>query len=200
VVVLAGLDRSLVVDYRRCAFQVSGLRVVSVSNVGVAIPIPRSDAAGDSERRLKRLRALAWMLDRSIPLGRWRIGLDPIIGLLPGAGDWIGAVLSLYVVYESARLGAPARLLARMGGNILVDVLIGTIPLVGDLFDFAWQANSRNLALIENHYRAGLPRDRLKPRSMSKIWLMLTLVCVVVLVVVTALVFLVVKTLDSIVQ
>jgi hypothetical protein len=168
--------------------------------VGVAIPIPRSDAAGDSERRLKRLRALAWMLDRSIPLGRWRIGLDPIIGLLPGAGDWIGAVLSLYVVYESARLGAPARLLARMGGNILVDVLIGTIPLVGDLFDFAWQANSRNLALIENHYRAGLPRDRLKPRSMSKIWLMLTLVCVVVLVVVTALVFLVVKTLDSIVQ
>ena len=168
--------------------------------MGVAIPIPRSDAAGDSERRLKRLRALAWMLDRSIPLGRWRIGLDPIIGLLPGAGDWIGAVLSLYVVYESARLGAPARLLARMGGNILVDVLIGTIPLVGDLFDFAWQANSRNLALIENHYRAGLPRDRLKPRSMSKIWLMLTLVCVVVLVVVTALVFLVVKTLDSIVQ
>ena len=139
--------------------------------MGVAIPIPRSESSGDAARRLKRLRALAWTLDRSIPIGRWRIGLDPILGLLPGAGDWIGAVLSLYVVYESARLGAPARLLARMGGNIIVEALIGTIPLVGDLFDFAWQANTRNLALIEDHHRTGLPRDGLKPRSMSKIWL-----------------------------
>src|SRR5687767_11533121 len=110
--------------------------------MGVAIPIPRTAAPTDSQRRLNRVRALAWLLDRSIPIGGgWRVGLDPILGLLPGAGDWIGAVLSLYVVFESARLGAPAHLLLRMGGNILVEALIGTVPLIGDLFDFAWQAN-----------------------------------------------------------
>jgi hypothetical protein len=108
--------------------------------MGVAIPIPRSAEYDDAQRRLQRLRRLSWVLDRSIPIGRWRIGLDPILGLFPGAGDWIGAVLSLYVVYESARLGAPAHLLARMGGNILVEALVGTVPILGDLFDFAWQA------------------------------------------------------------
>ena len=165
--------------------------------MGVAIPIPRSASSDDSHRRIQRLRTLAYVLDRSIPIGRWRIGLDPIIGILPGAGDWIGALLSLYVVYESARLGAPARLLARMGGNILVEALVGMVPVLGDLFDFAWQANTRNLALIERHY-SDLQKRRLKPRSMASIWFMLALVCVAVLVVVAGLVFLFAKALNSI--
>jgi hypothetical protein len=167
--------------------------------MGVAIPIPRSAEYGDSQRRLQRLRRLSWVLDRSIPIGRWRIGLDPIIGILPGAGDWIGAVLSLYVVYESARLGAPAHLLARMGGNILVEALVGTIPLLGDLFDFAWQANSRNLALIESHH-SKVRTTGLKPRPMTSIWLMLAAVCVVVIAVVTGLVVLLGKVLDRLIQ
>jgi hypothetical protein len=115
---------------------------------------------------------------------------------LPGVGDWIGAVLSLYLVYESARLGAPAQLLARMGGNILLEALIGTVPVLGDLFDFAWQANARNLALIE-HHRSKVDSTRLKPRSMSAIWAMLALVCVVVLAVIAGLVFLFAKALNS---
>ena|SRR5688572_27063399 len=168
------------------------------TNVGVAIPIPRATDRDDPRRRLQRLRTLAWLLDRSIPIGRWRIGLDPILGILPGAGDWIGAVLSLYVVYESARLGAPAQLLARMGGNILVEALIGTVPLVGDLFDFAWQANSRNLVLIEKHH-AKMEPSRLKPRSMTAIWAMLALVCIVVLAVIAGLVLLFAKALNSLI-
>ena len=168
--------------------------------VGVAIPIPRADASGDAERRLKQLRALAWFLDRSISIGGRRFGLDPILGLLPGVGDWLGAVLSLYIVYQSARLGAPARILARMGGNILVETLIGTIPVLGDLFDFAWQANTRNLALIEGHYAARVPAPKLKPRSMTKIWVMLALVCVAVLTTVGGLIFLLAKTLNILLQ
>ena len=50
-----------------------------------------------------------WILDQAIPIGRWRVGVDPILGLLPGAGDWIGALLSVYVLYEGARLGTPVR-------------------------------------------------------------------------------------------
>jgi hypothetical protein len=164
--------------------------------MGVAIRIPRASAQDDPQRRLKRLRAVAWFLDRSIPIGgRWRIGVDPILGLLPGIGDWIGAILSLYVVYESARLGAPAHLLARMGGNILLESVIGTVPLVGDLFDFAWQANARNLALIEAHHNSSF-----RPRSPQKMWFMVALICIVVLAAIGGLVYLFAKILDRLVQ
>lgn len=103
---------------------------------------------------MRRLRYVAWLLDRSIPIGRWRIGLDPIIGLLPGVGDWIGTLLSLYVLYEGARLGLPLSVLGRMAGNIFIEALVGAVPLLGDIFDAAWQANWRNLRLIEQHYQA----------------------------------------------
>lgn len=167
--------------------------------MGVAIPIPRTASPADSQRRLKRLQTLAWVLDRSIPIGRWRIGLDPILGIFPGAGDWLGAVLSLYVVYESARLGAPARMLAQMGGNILVEAIVGMVPVVGDLFDFAWKANTRNLALIERHYGDRIHQAR-DPRSMRQIWLMLALVFIVVLAVVGGIVYLFAKLLESLLQ
>ncbi|HEY0947587.1 MAG TPA: DUF4112 domain-containing protein [Opitutaceae bacterium] len=113
--------------------------------------------------RLRRLRGLAWLLDRSIPLpGGWRIGLDPLLGSLPGAGDWLGGVLSTYLLYEGARLGLPPRVLGRMVLNIAIEVLVGAVPVVGDLFDFAWQANVRNLQLVERHYR-----PTLRPRPLG---------------------------------
>lgn len=116
-------------------------------------------------QRLRRIDRLSWLLDRSIPVGRWRVGLDPIIGLLPGVGDWIGALLSLYVLYEGARLGMPAGVLTRMSGNILVETLLGAIPVAGDIFDFGWCSNTRNVALIRRHYRPGLQR-----RSLRWVW------------------------------
>lgn len=129
-----------------------------MASTGAATPLPRSLASAEAEWRLRRLRWVAWLLDRSIPLGgKWRIGLDPLLGLLPGAGDWLGALLSLYLLYEASRLGVPLGVLTRMAGNILIEALVGAVPLLGDLFDFAWQANVRNLELVEKHYRPGLP-------------------------------------------
>lgn len=106
---------------------------------------------------------MAWLLDRSIPIGgKWRIGLDPLLGLIPGAGDWLGAVLSLYLLYEAARLGVPTRVLVSMAGNILVEAIIGAVPVLGDLFDFVWQANIRNLQLIEQHTNTTLRAQPLR--------------------------------------
>lgn len=157
--------------------------------MGVAIPIPRAAPPADAGRRLQRLRSLAWLLDRSIPIGgRWRIGLDPIIGLVPGAGDWIGSALSLYVLYEGARLGLPFGALLRMAGNILIEAIVGTVPLLGDLFDFAWQANSRNLAVVEQEYRPALPG-----RSFSRIWFALSLFALAILGLLGAMTFFVVN-------
>lgn len=101
---------------------------------------------------LRRLRWIAWLLDQSIPVGRYRVGLDPLLGLIPGGGDAVGAVFSLVILYDAARLGLPTRVLFRMVGNIFVEAVVGVVPLLGDVFDFVWKANTRNLALVEKFY------------------------------------------------
>lgn len=101
-----------------------------------------------------RVRRLAWLLDNSIPLpGGFRVGVDGVIGLIPGIGDALGAAASSYIIAAAARAGAPASLLLRMTGNVLIETLVGLIPFLGDLFDFAFKANVRNVVLIDRHLR-----------------------------------------------
>jgi hypothetical protein len=98
----------------------------------------------------KRLDRLAWLMDNCIPIPglRYRIGLDGMVGLIPGIGDALGAVISSYILSEAARLGAPKSVLIKMAFNVAVDALLGAIPLVGDFFDFTWKANLRNVNLL----------------------------------------------------
>lgn len=110
--------------------------------------------------KLRRISQLAWLLDRSIPIGGGRrIGLDPILGLVPGGGDALGTVLGAYVIFEAARLDVPMLVLLRMIGNLAIDGIVGTVPLLGDLFDAAWQANIRNVRLVERHARPDRPNS-----------------------------------------
>lgn len=104
-----------------------------------------------ARRRAQRSRRLAQLLDAGIrvPGTAWRVGLDPIIGLVPGAGDFVGAALSLYIVLQAARSGVPSPVLLRMVGNLTVDALAGAVPIVGDVFDAVWKANLMNVALLE---------------------------------------------------
>lgn len=106
----------------------------------------------DSAERAKRLRALAWLMDNSIPLpGGFRIGVDAIIGLVPGIGDAIGALISAYIINEARSMGAPRSVLLRMMSNVMIETVIGSVPFAGDLFDAAFKANSRNLALLAQY-------------------------------------------------
>lgn len=117
----------------------------------------RRDEAVAAPRTVdRRLRVLASLLDEAIriPGTSYRIGLDPIIGLVPGVGDLLGGVLSCYIVLEAARAGAPTALLLRMLGNIGIDTVVGAVPLAGDAFDFAWKSNSRNVRLLQRHLDA----------------------------------------------
>ena len=111
---------------------------------------------------LQRLRNLSHVLDNAIalPVIGYRIGLDPLIGLLPGGGDLMTGIISIYVVIEAARLGVPAATLGRMGLNILIEVILGTIPMVGDFFDVVWKANVRNVALLERHIHNPRPSGK----------------------------------------
>lgn len=114
--------------------------------------IPLS-AVPDAQARLKRLRRLAWLIDGAfkLPGMRFRFGLNSIIGLIPVGGDAVLGALSLYIIYEAAQLGVPGPLLARMLGNVVLEVAGGSVPVLGDLFDMALKANLRNLAIIERH-------------------------------------------------
>jgi len=80
-----------------------------------------------------------------------RFGLDPLIGLIPGVGDAVGAVLAGWILVAAIRLGASRATLVRIAGNIALDAGLGAVPILGDIFDFAWKANLRNLALLERH-------------------------------------------------
>src|SRR5919199_4702781 len=101
------------------------------------------------EARLKRVRLLSRLLDEQfrIPGTTQRIGLDGLLGLIPGVGDAAGALLSAYILYEAMQLGAPKTVLLRMVVNIGIDTVGGAIPVVGDIFDVVWKANKKNAAL-----------------------------------------------------
>ncbi|HZB27184.1 MAG TPA: DUF4112 domain-containing protein, partial [Gemmatimonadales bacterium] len=113
----------------------------------------QTDVRTRSPEHLAPLRAMTRLLDNAItvPGTRFRFGLDALIGLVPGIGDAIGAVFSSFIVYQAARLGASNATLARMVGNVALDTVVGQVPLLGDLFDAGWKANSRNLDLLEAH-------------------------------------------------
>lgn len=104
-------------------------------------------------RRSRRVRVLGQLLDSSIPIpGTSRtIGLDAVIGLIPGAGDVIGGLLSGYIILEAARAQVPTMTLVRMLGNVGIDTLVGVMPVLGDLFDAAWKANNKNVILLQGH-------------------------------------------------
>jgi hypothetical protein len=102
------------------------------------------------------LSKFAYWLDAGIriPGTNLRFGLDPILGLIPGGGDAAGAVLSGWILVEAVRLGASRATLLRIAGNVALDAGLGTVPIIGDIFDFAWKANLRNVALLERHLAA----------------------------------------------
>ncbi|MFC4313252.1 DUF4112 domain-containing protein [Steroidobacter flavus] len=107
----------------------------------------------DSAERVKRLRSLAWLMDNSIPLpGGFRIGLDAILGLVPGLGDAFGALISAYIINEARGMGAPRSVLLRMMSNVMIDTVVGAVPFAGDIFDAAYKSNSRNLALLARYH------------------------------------------------
>jgi hypothetical protein len=113
---------------------------------------PRALTAGQ-EQRLKALRHISRLLDSAfvVPGTQYRIGLDPILGLVPGLGDLTSPLFAMAVLWQSLDLGIPRIVQLRMIFNVAIDAFVGLLPLAGDFFDFAWKANDRNIALLERH-------------------------------------------------
>jgi hypothetical protein len=143
-------------------------------------------------RRLERLRKLTWIMDQWIGLpGGFRVGLDPVVGLIPWLGDLIGTTVAGYMVVQAALMGLPKRVLLRMSLNVAVEMLVGTIPFLGDFFDAYWKANWRNLKLVEAAYHPALPE-----RSLRSIALWAALIALIFFLVFLASVFAVLQLLS----
>jgi len=139
-----------------------------------------STLSTSKEKNLIRLEKLSALLDSSIPLGNsgYKVGVDPILGLIPGVGDSLSALISVYIIVEAARLGASTWTLVRMMMNLGADTLIGSIPIFGDLFDFAFKANQRNVDLLK---RTQLHENDDSPRRLSLAFVLLVLPLLIIL-------------------
>ena len=103
---------------------------------------------------------LAWIMDRSIPIGRWRIGLDGIIGLVPGLGDLVGALISALIVAAGVQARLPRSAIARMVANVGIEAAVGIVPFLGDLFDMAFKANTRNVEIFRQALKGERSRKK----------------------------------------
>lgn len=115
----------------------------------LAVNVRRHDASLDLAADLRRVRALAKLLDAQFAVGRFRFGLDALIGLVPGLGDVASGALALYPVYLVKKHNLPRRYARKMLTNVAIDFVGGTVPILGDLFDVYFKANLKNLTLLE---------------------------------------------------
>lgn len=143
------------------------------------------------EDDLRKLDRLAWWLDAAfqVPGTRWRIGLDGLIGLIPGIGDLIAGGASAWIVAHAVRIGLPWPVVLRMAGNVALESLVGTIPIVGDLFDMGYKANQRNMAIMRAAVESGahgaprpLPRSARRGLAIVALGLFVLVAAVVALV------------------
>jgi uncharacterized protein DUF4112 len=112
--------------------------------------------------RLEQLRAVARLMDSQfqIPGTNIQVGLDALLGLVPGLGDLISSAVSVWLIREARRMGASRWLVARMVWNVVVDTTIGAVPVVGDAFDVVWKANRKNIELLSRHLERGSTSGR----------------------------------------
>ena len=128
---------------------------------------------------------LSWLLDNSIPLpGGYRIGLDGFIGLIPGLGDFFSGLLASLIVIKANQLGVPRSVLLRMVINVLIDTGVGSLPVIGDLFDFVWKANQKNSELLAHYEQA--PQQTARRSLLENMLFILAVVIVLALVVMLA--------------
>jgi hypothetical protein len=130
---------------------------------------------------LETLRKVAQLLDSAfaVPGTSYRVGFDPILGLVPGLGDLVSPLFTIGILWQARDVGLPRVVQLRMIFNVAIDSLLGVVPVVGDLFDFAWKSNTMNLALLELHAQEERPAST---GDWAFVIVMVTLVVVVAVI------------------
>jgi hypothetical protein len=105
--------------------------------------------------KLRGVELISKLLDSQFSINGFKFGIDPILNFIPFAGDGVTAIMSLILVYTMSKHGASSKIVVKMLGNVLIDTIIGGIPLIGWIFDFYYKSNDRNLRLLKEHYQEG---------------------------------------------
>ena len=149
---------------------------------GEVVTEARRDRAVEVDPALERL---SWLMDSAIEIPglKWRIGLDAVLGLIPGLGDTLTSLVSVYILAAASKHGVPKITLARMGLNLCIDYVVGAVPVVGDVFDAWFKANNRNMTLLR---RAALAAPGEGRRAKRGDWLFVGGVIACVLLVLAA--------------
>jgi len=150
----------------------------------LSAPDATAPASWAAKQQLARLISIWTDTVFEVPVLGWRFGLDPLIGLIPIAGDVASSVVSLYILALAAEMQVPRSTMMRMGLNVAIDYFVGSIPLVGNVFDFAWKANSRNMQLLERSL-AAQPSERRR----QSVWdwvILLSLIAVLIAILVAS--------------
>jgi Domain of unknown function (DUF4112) len=115
----------------------------------------------DYHAKISRLNRLEWFLERSVtvPIFGKKTGVDALLGLIPGGGDLIAGALGSYIIVEALHARAPRAMIIRMMWNLGFDTLVGSVPIAGDLFDFFYSSNGKNLKLLKSHLESIAPRN-----------------------------------------
>lgn len=109
----------------------------------------------DNKKHLEIAKKLARLLEIEFSLWKFKFGIDPILGIVPGLGDLTASILSFYLIYVAVIHKVPSNRIAQMIFNIALDFVIGSIPLIGDLLDFGLKPNTKNLAILEKYQQNG---------------------------------------------
>lgn len=121
------------------------------------------------EHHIAAAKSLTFLLENRFHVFGFRFGLDPVLGLAPWIGDIITALLSLYIVWIGVKVGVPQKHIDRMVRNLLLDFVIGVIPIVGTVGDFLFRSNSRNLQIILEHYNKAVEGEFIESHSLKTI-------------------------------
>ena len=154
----------------------------SMAERGARAALAQQHERADVERSLEQLSRMMDGLFR-IPGTGWRIGLDALVGLIPGVGDFATTAVSFYILAAGVRYRVPKATLLRMSANIAVDYLLGAVPIVGDLFDAAWKSNQMNVELLKQ--RASVSPEEARHGRLSD-WLFLGVIFLALLVLLAA--------------
>lgn len=149
---------------------------------------PTSVAAERLPELAPELELLAAWMDGvfRVPVVGWRFGLDAILGLLPGVGDTASSVASLYILSAAHRYGVTRATLLRMALNVVLDTVVGALPLVGDVFDVYWKSNQRNVAILKRHMLAA-PSEQGKLQRTDR-WFVVLLICLLAMLMIGSIV------------
>ena len=143
----------------------------------------------NTDYRLRYVQKMSTLLDNQFKIGKFRFGIDPLLNIIPVAGDIFGFIMSVIIILTLVQHGASGKLVVKMLRNAALDALVGTIPILGTIFDFGFKANARNVKLLEEHYIQNKHQGAASG-EIKKIIIAVLLVGVIVLIIVAWLAFL----------